>query len=483
MTWHWLLLSTTCACAAPQAALLHGAGATQAEAEEVQILRAQDATRVQREQRARPGPIADEDLTGKVLAIGGLRQVHLLEVTDGAERRVRFVTAFHADLPGASPTTRRNGALIGYYERPLEGTALEAAALGAPDRWMTVDHRILPFRVAECRIRWWFLESAAGQVVVSLDDKGHTAHVHHFPDGRSLAALEGTVDLLDARTSETGAELLVRTATALELVRVGPDGVHERRPLLAVTDPLAMVAAFTPRGPLAGDWVAVARAPRAERARPLPISVTILDLESKRIAEQQLAYAGAFHAHPDELRIASTQSDEGLCIALGDPNRGRVIRFSWTPERGVQQEQVLAISRPGLVIVTDRYTWSSPMSCDTGHALTFVPDVGGDGCADLLVASPTFPFIGRVDFVSSQTEAGALGRVDEDDSTDFGAGLSLDPTGTFVLVAGGETSMPENYAARSVARLVRIRDAEGRSLQTMAKWTLAAGGMRLPLVE
>jgi hypothetical protein len=439
MTWLWLLLSTTCACAAPQAALLHAAGATQAESEEVQNLRAQDATRAQSEQRARPGPIADEDLTGKVLAIGGLRQVHLLEVTDGAERRVRFVTAFHADLPGASPTTRRNGALIGYYERPLEGTALEAATLGAPDRWMTVDHRILPFRVAECRIRWWFLESAAGQVVVSLDDQGHTAHVHHFPDGRSLAALEGTVDLLDARTSETGAELLVRTATALELVRVGPDGVSERRPLLAVTDPLAMVAAFTPRGPLAGDWVAVARAPRAERARPLPIAVTILDLESKRLAEQQLAYAVEFHA--------------------------------------------LAISRAGLVIVTGRYTWSSPMSCDTGHALKFVPDIGGDGCADLLVASPTFPFMGRVDLVSSQAEAGALGRVDEDDTSDFGAGLSLDPTGTIALVAGGETSRPENYAARSVARLVRIRDADGRSLQTMAKWTLAAGGMRLPLVN
>jgi hypothetical protein len=67
-TWRWLLLSTTCACAAPQAALLDAARATHAEAEEVQILRAQDATRVQREQRARSGPIADEDLTGKVLA-------------------------------------------------------------------------------------------------------------------------------------------------------------------------------------------------------------------------------------------------------------------------------------------------------------------------------------------------------------------------------------------------------------------------------
>ena len=123
---------------------------------------------------------------------------------------------------------------------------------------MTVDHPILPFRTAECRQRWWFLESGSAQRVVTWAEARRQAIVHDFPEGGTLTVVEGVVDVLDARAQDERMELLIRTEAGVEHVSTTLGGELVARRVLV--EPLAhdVVASFARGATDEADWVVVA---------------------------------------------------------------------------------------------------------------------------------------------------------------------------------------------------------------------------------
>jgi hypothetical protein len=453
----------------------------------VPSIRAMNDERARREERARFGPIAQEELGTGLRCSGGLRQVQLLEVNDGPEPRVRFVTVFQCRTaatshePGATGSSSQEMSLFALYERPLRsGQRTEPA--GVPDRWMTVDHPILPFRTAECRQRWWFLESGSAQRVVTWAEARRQAVVHDFPVGGALTVVDGVLDVLDARAWGERTELLIRTEAGVEHVSTTLNGELVARRVLV--EPLAhvVVASFARGASDDTDHVVVAGGADGTTAGAAKVRVAIVDLSLDRTHEVALMNEADLE-YEDSSRLAVATSDARLSVALGNtkggPGRcaGRVIRFSWTLERGLQGEEVLAL-RNGLQVVEGGWSDAGLMGSDTGHAVTFTTDADGDGAPELLVASPTIVLAPRVDLVSSSSGGAALGcALDDFSGLDFGSSVAVDPTGDYALIGGGYTTRPEDYRKPSAARLIRIRSEGGEPLATLATWTLAAGDL------
>jgi hypothetical protein len=440
------------------------------------------------------------------VAVGGLREVQLLGVTRGAEPRVRFVTTYHADLPGSTPARRRTAWLFALYERPLPhgvqtGEAPEVEDLGSPQSWMTVAHPILGLGVAEYRRRWWYLETPSGPIVVSFDSPRGIVHVTRFPDALTVANLSDVADLLDVRRAGTGIELLIRSDAGIEYLRLGGADVDaawvaERRTLLELAHlakPLDAVATFASRTSgdelgRADDWVVVAHATRdaptqAQRAdealRVRKLEITFAELGSEQAAHHTVGYDAGFLAWRAELQLAVDCRTDGLTVALADPTRGRFTHLSWTPEAGVRDEQTLALDRRGLMQAGDGHPAPEWKILEATHALAFVSDVDEDGGADLLVA---VPFAGQVHLVSSRITADLLASA-EDSMFTLGSCLALDATGGYALISGDEADLFRGSLVRSRARLMRIGDGRGQYMQELAHWSFDGMGLRIPAKE
>lgn len=374
---------------------------------------------------------ADVDAVPDEGAVGALRHVQLLGVTESEPRTMRFVTS---TVGG-----------VALHERLLS----DRSPLGAPEAILETTFEVLPLWSWSSRAPWRLLEAGDRAWLLSVDEEAEVLLVQSFPEGEEVARVEDASELEDARIRDGGIEILVRNRENVDALRLAPgDGSIVRFARIDLGLMFSAACFVEPE-----DGVPQPRTAFAATYDDGDLILHRIDLADGTALRVPTGVVGGGRA----LRLAARRTGDVDRIAVGTPmfnySSGRVVLTSVGDGGRVGAARLLhPFGRPD-----DGHPGAWPNNY--GQALSFTADADGDGLPDLAIGASYGSASEHVDLVSwaagrslsrtSSRAASARHRI--------GSSVSASPCGRYVLAAGGLASYPEWFEQSAEAVLLDVR--------------------------
>ncbi len=364
---------------------------------------------------------------------GALRHVQLLGVSGESPPVLRFATAYQTSITGTSDGR------IALFERSAESTA----ELGEPTAVMDLPFDVLPFSTWSSRVAWRLVELDERIVAVTFDASEDRVVVLQFPAGEPVAALENVHYFEDARARDGKVEILIRTATDIDLAVVDVRTKEvTRAPLLGEIDTNAAACFIgTDCGePVLPEAVVVT----FRDGHPFVRRVDLVTGDVSRTSVE------VDSPGPGRLRVAAWGRGPLRRIAIGMP---------WF-HRMTSRVCIVADDEGGpSVLLHTAYPYGGVAerggeSLNYGQDLAFTRDLDGDRIADLAIGSSGGTFSEHLDIVSTRTGRSWSRHASPRSFFHIGSTVSVSPCGRYVLTAGGHSSMPEVLDQKGEAVLV-----------------------------
>lgn len=400
---------------------------------------------------------------------GGLRQVQLLEVSDGDVRRMRFVTTYEVD--GDS----RPHVELAEHVEPIVDDAPRALGnartISAPVASMVVPLRPsgFPSLPWEARPAWSFVELGDFKFVVVEEAARACVTVLQFPNGRVVAELKDANELHDARPRGGALEVLYRSDRHIFLARIDPEtGVEDRQRLAGERDS-ASVSAFVEASPgsdVGEEVVVLARRGSGwflEHVLPgggEPWALA-LPLDDPWQAEARVRVAG--FARGDRRWFLATNTgyhnDVGIAISVERRVEGPVGAIHKLFGYGVKEQELANDRADGTDVVR--------AGGHLGQAIAILEAKGEDEGPRALLTLPTGLLCERVQLhrVAGLTSLAAH----EEPGFRYGSSLSVSPCGDYVLVGGCGFGWPDHPSRPGFVQLLRVGFG-GSVLRPVGSW-------------
>lgn len=388
-----------------------------------------------------------QDSRSHARAIGLNRHAQLVEATLDERGQLvgRYVTVGNVVAPG-EPNDPFGGVL---EVRDLADRGERLARL-------ELDAQLLPLKTFTSPPRFRYFPDLRGEDCVLVIDSDRFLKLMRVEDGHFLGSVDPTFAVLDAVAVEGDVLALPRHEQSIGHVRfsgggVDPSGMHER----ALTGAFVRSAGgadgeFVLVREIDGELVVELRAPDCSIVTRRGLGPDVAPPEGPRSGHL--------------VRCNARREGDSLLVAISDPHHDRLVG------------RIIAcdlLAEDGPALLWDGRPWPAVQAIqgDTldqsafGHVVELLPDFTGDGVPEIATTTPmrflhtsgVLVIDGRTGEVVTERTFGIANRT--------GAGLSLDPTGRFLLVTVLPPGYPEDLTQPAWVQALRVPTEDRPTLE------------------